>query len=190
MAATIKGTYQGNLRNEMTHVQSGNTILTDAPTDNHGKGEAFSPTDLACAALAGCMMTIMGISAQGHKFNIDGTTYEVKKTMSADPRRIGQIDIVFMTFCSMLKLMFPVPEFLMITVFWHMYDTSIFPVPLFCKIRSFVTSRQSHLKLPVPLQVAVKESSFTERAVTLPVPFMTTSFKCGVKMVMVTCALL
>ena len=93
--ATIKGTYKGNLRNEMTHVQSGNTILTDAPTDNHGKGEAFSPTDLACAALAGCMMTIMGISAQGHKFDIDGTTYTVKKTMNADPRRIGQIDIVF-----------------------------------------------------------------------------------------------
>ncbi len=67
----------------MTHVQSGNTILTDAPTDNHGKGEAFSPTDLACAALAGCMMTIMGISAQGHKFDIDGTTYTVKKTMNA-----------------------------------------------------------------------------------------------------------
>ena len=79
----------------MTHVQSGNTILTDAPTDNHGKGEAFSPTDLACAALAGCMMTIMGISAQGHKFDIDGTTYTVKKTMNTDPRRIGQIDIVF-----------------------------------------------------------------------------------------------
>ena len=93
--ATIKGTYKGNLRNEMTHVQSGNTIFTDAPTDNHGKGEAFSPTDLACAALAGCMMTIMGISAQGHKFDIDGTTYTVKKTMNADPRRIGQIDIVF-----------------------------------------------------------------------------------------------
>ena len=73
--ATIKGTYKGNLRNKMTHLQSGNTILTDAPTDNHGKGEAFSPTDLACAALAGCMMTIMGISAQGHKFDIDGTTY-------------------------------------------------------------------------------------------------------------------
>ena len=79
----------------MTHVQSGNTIITDAPTDNHGKGEAFSPTDLACAALAGCMMTIMGISAQGHKFDIDGTTYEVKKTMASDPRRIGQIDLVF-----------------------------------------------------------------------------------------------
>ena len=93
--ATIKGTYKGNLRNEMTHVQSGNTILTDAPTDNHGKGEAFSPTDLACAALAGCMMTSMGISAQGHKFDIEGTTYEVTKTMNADPRRIGKIDIVF-----------------------------------------------------------------------------------------------
>ena len=72
--ATIKGVYQGQLHNEMTHVQSGATICTDAPTDNHGKGEAFSPTDLACAALAGCMMTIMGISAQGHKFDIDGTT--------------------------------------------------------------------------------------------------------------------
>ncbi len=95
MSATIKGIYKGNLRNEMTPVQSGNTILTDAPTDNHGKGEAFSPTDLACGALAACMMTIMGISAQGHDFNIDGTTYEVKKTMSADPRRIGQIDLVF-----------------------------------------------------------------------------------------------
>lgn len=95
MSATIKGIYRGHLRNEMTHVQSGNTIFTDAPTDNHGKGEAFSPTDLACGALAACMMTIMGISAQGHDFNIDGTTYEVKKTMAADPRRIGQIDLVF-----------------------------------------------------------------------------------------------
>ena len=95
MSASIKGIYRGHLRNEMTHVQSGNTIFTDAPTDNHGKGEAFSPTDLACGALAACMMTIMGISAQGHDFNIDGTTYEVKKTMAADPRRIGQIDLVF-----------------------------------------------------------------------------------------------
>ena len=93
--ATIKGTYEGHLHNAMTHVQSGDTIRTDAPTDNHGKGEAFSPTDLACAALAGCMMTIMGLSAQGHKFDIEGTTYEVTKTMNSDPRRIGQIDIVF-----------------------------------------------------------------------------------------------
>lgn len=93
--ATIKGTYKGNLRNEMTHEQSGATIYTDAPTDNHGKGESFSPTDLACSALAACMMTIMGISAQSHGFDIDGTTFEVQKTMSSDPRRIGQIDVTF-----------------------------------------------------------------------------------------------
>lgn len=91
----IKGEYKGSLRNEMTHLKSNNTIMTDAPTDNHGKGEAFSPTDLVCGALAACMMTIMGITAQTHGFDIDGTTYEIKKTMAADPRRIGQIDIVF-----------------------------------------------------------------------------------------------
>ena len=89
----IKGQYKGGLRNEMTHLKSNNTIMTDAPTDNHGKGEAFSPTDLVCGALAACMMTIMGITAQTHEFDIDGTTYEIKKTMAADPRRIGQIDI-------------------------------------------------------------------------------------------------
>lgn len=83
------------MRNEMTHLQSGATIFTDAPTDNHGKGEAFSPTDLACASLAACMMTIMGIIAQTKGFDIDGTTYEIQKTMAADPRRIGRIDIVF-----------------------------------------------------------------------------------------------
>ena len=77
----------------MTHLKSNNTIMTDAPTDNHGKGEAFSPTDLVCGALAACMMTIMGITAQTHEFDIDGATYEVKKTMVTDPRRIGQIDI-------------------------------------------------------------------------------------------------
>ena len=95
MSATIKGQYKGGLLNEMTHLKSKNTIFTDAPTDNHGKGEAFSPTDLVCGALAACMMTIMGITAEAHDFNIDGTTYEIKKTMAADPRRIGQIDIVF-----------------------------------------------------------------------------------------------
>ena len=95
MTATIKGTYKGELRNELTHLQSKNTLLTDAPTDNHGKGESFSPTDLVCGALAACMMTIMGVTAQAHDFNIDGTGYDVTKTMAADPRRIGQIDIVF-----------------------------------------------------------------------------------------------
>ena len=91
----IKGQYKGVLRNEMTHLKSQNTIMTDAPTDNHGKGEAFSPTDLVCGALAACMMTIMGITAQAHDFDIDGATYEIKKTMAANPRRIGQIDIAF-----------------------------------------------------------------------------------------------
>jgi len=89
----IKGQYKGGLRNEMTHLKSNNTIMTDAPVDNHGKGEAFSPTDLVCGALAACMMTIMGITAQTHEFDIDGATYEIKKTMVTDPRRIGQIDI-------------------------------------------------------------------------------------------------
>lgn len=91
----IKGEYKGVLRNEMTHLKSQNTIMTDAPTDNHGKGEAFSPTDLVCGALGACMMTIMGITAQTHGFNVDGTKYEIQKTMAADPRRVGQIDIVF-----------------------------------------------------------------------------------------------
>lgn len=90
----IKGEYKGGLRNELTHLKSNNTIMTDAPTDNHGKGEAFSPTDLVCGALGACMMTIMGITAEAHGFNVDGTTYEIQKTMVADPRRIGQIDIV------------------------------------------------------------------------------------------------
>ena len=81
----IKGEYKGVLRNEMTHLKSQNTIMTDAPTDNHGKGEAFSPTDLVCGALGACMMTIMGITAQTHGFSVDGTKYEIQKTMAADP---------------------------------------------------------------------------------------------------------
>ena len=72
----FKGEYKGSLRNEMTHLKSNNTIMTDAPTDNRGKGEAFSPTDLVCGALAAYMMTIMGITAQTHEFYIDETTYE------------------------------------------------------------------------------------------------------------------
>jgi len=91
----IKGEYKGSLRCEMTHLKSNNTIMTDAPTDNHGKGEAFSPTDTVCGALAACMMTIIGITAQAHDFNVDGTKYEIKKTMAQNPRRIGQIDIAF-----------------------------------------------------------------------------------------------
>lgn len=86
-------TYKGNLRNEVTHLQSGTTIHTDAPLDNHGKGESFSPTDLFASSLGCCMLTIMGISAQSHGFNIDGTKIETDKIMGTDPRRIVEIKI-------------------------------------------------------------------------------------------------
>lgn len=91
--ATIKTTYIGNLRTEATHIQSNNTIITDAPSDNHGRGEAFSPTDLLAASLGSCMLTIMGIAAEVHGFSIDGTKAEITKIMASDPRRVGTIDI-------------------------------------------------------------------------------------------------
>jgi len=90
---TIHTTYIGDLRTEAVHIQSGEKIITDAPTDNQGRGEAFSPTDLATASLASCMLTIMGIAANTHGFNIDGTKADVTKIMASNPRRIGQIDI-------------------------------------------------------------------------------------------------
>jgi uncharacterized OsmC-like protein len=85
--------YKGNLRTEATHLKSGNVIYTDAPTDNHGKGEAFSPTDLASTSLASCILTIMGIAANSHDINIEGTQADVEKIMTSDPRRIGKINI-------------------------------------------------------------------------------------------------
>ena len=93
--ATIKTTYVGGLRTEAIHIQSGAKILTDAPLDNHGKGEAFSPTDLVCSALGSCMLTIIGISSETHNFDIDGTEMEITKTMGTDPRRIAEIRIEF-----------------------------------------------------------------------------------------------
>lgn len=86
--------YQGKLRTSAVHLKSGNNIITDAPTDNHGKGEAFSPTDLVATALASCMVTVMGIAADKRDWNIDGTKAEITKTMASDPRRISQVDIV------------------------------------------------------------------------------------------------
>ena len=83
----MRTTYLGNLRTEILHEQSGNKIITDAPLDNHGKGEYFSPTDIFASSLASCMLTIMGISAQSYGFNIDGTTVEIEKEMAANPRR-------------------------------------------------------------------------------------------------------
>lgn len=89
MTSTI--TYTGELRTVATHLESGTEILTDAPKDNHGKGEAFSPTDLVATALGSCMVSIMGIKARQMEISIDGTKVEVTKVMYAEPRRIGEI---------------------------------------------------------------------------------------------------
>ncbi len=86
--------YLGGLRTESEHLASKKQILTDAPVDNHGKGEAFSPTDLMATSLANCMLTVMGIKAQTEGMpSIDGTTAEVTKIMAADPRRVSEIHI-------------------------------------------------------------------------------------------------
>lgn len=85
--------YNGNLRTTATHLASGEIIITDAPIDNQGKGEAFSPTDLVATALASCMITIIGIAAKSHNFSIDGTTADVTKVMESYPRRISEIII-------------------------------------------------------------------------------------------------
>lgn len=90
-----KITYFGNLRTVSTHLASGEMITTDAPLDNNGRGEAFSPTDLLATSLGCCMLTIMGIVAQRHNLDIEGTTIEVQKIMKADPRRVGEIVVEF-----------------------------------------------------------------------------------------------
>ncbi len=92
---TIKTTYTGNLRTEAQHLDSGATIITDAPKDNQGNGEAFSPTDLVTTSLGSCMLTIMGIAARTHNIDIDGTEVELTKIMQAEPRRIGEIVLNF-----------------------------------------------------------------------------------------------
>ncbi|MBA3829100.1 MAG: OsmC family protein [Taibaiella sp.] len=90
---TAKVIYKGDLRTEATHLQSGTRIETDAPTDNKGKGERFSPTDLVATALAACMATTMAIAAQTHEINIDGLECNVQKVMAPNPRRIAEIQI-------------------------------------------------------------------------------------------------
>ena len=91
----IKTTYLGNLRTESEHLQSGGKIITDAPNDNHGKGEFFSPTDLFVASYSCCALTIIGIAAQTHGFNIDGTIVETTKVMNNNPRRIAELIVHF-----------------------------------------------------------------------------------------------
>ena len=85
--------YKGELRTEAVHLKSGKTIITDAPIDNQGKGEAFSPTDLVATALGSCMITIMGIVAEREGIILNGTTAEVEKVMATSPRRIGEVKI-------------------------------------------------------------------------------------------------
>ncbi len=92
MTAVI--TYKGDLRCECTHLQSGTIIETDAPTDNRGKGERFSPTDTVCVALGTCIITTMGIRANDMNVELKETQLEVTKHMLSEPRRIGKIDIV------------------------------------------------------------------------------------------------
>ena len=90
----IKITYDGDLRTNATHLRSGSEIATDAPVDNKGKGENFSPTDLFAAALGSCMLTIMGITAKTHEFSIDGSNIDIDKIMGKNPRRVSSIKIL------------------------------------------------------------------------------------------------
>ncbi|WP_333693924.1 OsmC family protein [Flavobacterium sp.] len=92
---TSKVTYIGDLRTTSVHLQSGTEILSDAPKDNHGKGEAFSPTDLVANSLATCMISIMGIKSRDLNVDLTGSTVEVTKIMQAEPRKIAKIVTVF-----------------------------------------------------------------------------------------------
>jgi putative redox protein len=93
MTSTV--VYNGDLRTTCTHLKSGSSFETDAPTDNHGKGERFSPTDLMATSLATCMLTVMGIKAKTMRFDLNDVKIEVLKIMKADPRRIGGIELTF-----------------------------------------------------------------------------------------------
>lgn len=91
--STAEINYEGSLRTSSVHLASGNRVITDAPVDNHGKGENFSPTDLVSSALASCMLTIMGIKAEQKKIDITGTKAKVTKVMGTAPRKIAEIKI-------------------------------------------------------------------------------------------------
>ncbi|MBK7028391.1 MAG: OsmC family protein [Bacteroidales bacterium] len=94
---TVRIEYIGDLRTKARHMRSGDEFITDAPIDNQGKGEAFSPTDLLATSLGTCAITTIGIAARTHGFSIDGTEVKVTKIMVSDPRRVGEI-IVEMNF--------------------------------------------------------------------------------------------
>ncbi len=92
---TSRITYTGDLRTEAVHVKSGQMFITDAPTDNQGLGEAFSPTDLLATSLGVCAITVVGIAARTHGFNVDGTEIKITKIMASDPRRVGELIVEF-----------------------------------------------------------------------------------------------
>ncbi len=91
---TSEISYEGNLRTSAIHLKSGTSIITDAPTDNHGKGEAFSPTDLIATGLGSCMLTIMAISADKHGIDFKGADIAISKIMTSKPRRIEEVVVV------------------------------------------------------------------------------------------------
>jgi uncharacterized OsmC-like protein len=93
MTSTV--VYNGDLRTTCTHIRSGNYFETDAPVDNNGKGERFSPTDLMATSLGTCMITVMGIRARKMGFDLDGVEIEVEKIMKAEPRRVSGINLFF-----------------------------------------------------------------------------------------------
>ena len=92
---TIRTNYLGELRTDNEHLQSGNKVITDAPTDNQGKGEYFSPTDMLATAVGSCILTIMGIKARDNGIDIDGTTVDVTKIMASNPRRVAEVVVEF-----------------------------------------------------------------------------------------------
>lgn len=94
MATTATVSYLGELRTEATHLRSGNVIITDAPVDNHGKGEAFSPTDLLATSLVACEISIMGIVANKHAIDMGKVSGTVEKIMAENPRRVSILNIV------------------------------------------------------------------------------------------------
>jgi uncharacterized OsmC-like protein len=94
---TSRVTYTGDLRTEALHLKSGQLFITDAPTDNQGRGEAFSPTDLLATSLGACAITVVGIAARTHGFSVDGTAIKITKVMASDPRRVSEV-IVEMDF--------------------------------------------------------------------------------------------
>lgn len=108
MAVEIDVLYRGSLRCEATHGPSQARVITDAPVDNHGKGESFSPTDLVATALGTCMLTIMGIVAERHQWDLTGTTVHVTKEMIQEPvRRIGKLTVTITIPAAQAALLSP-----------------------------------------------------------------------------------